>query len=766
MVVVSCRPAVPQPPAANSEPTNQPKPSDPQLLAVADAADPGPQQPLMSTLPEPLRAAIAARLGVGSDAALAIRDIREALTQWDKLRPADDRTQDRLLALGRGLLLAERAVAAGSDDAELLLALARTYKTLGVVLSMTQQGFFQYALQAATEQARRAGEAVQLDPGAIFVVLKDVSDRSGPLHRHIAARILREHGDHPGIPQLLVGLAEDAQRRESFGEASKLLQLAIARSGDQVTAHAQLELAQACYRGLDLTCGDAALARGRELSSDPQATTEHAVQVARAEYLGRLARRFEAVSADSSTIEAKLELAHLLLHLDHISDAQGLFETLRAAFPKDARPYGGLAKLAVHRGLDFKAAAAQVELGQSLANKDREFYEVALGTAGVTLVSELVPLVTADDRDALAQANRKLGDLRGHAEGYRAFEPARAAVMELFLAGLQKCLQAPSRGRQTALRQVLRALPAQVATLAAKYPDSPDVRRMVELAAYFHTDADAALKAVSAPLSPALADDPALQRSRLIAWFDITLAWERVDQLGPITEAAQAMPSIAGDRLQTTLLATLIALSFNASGQRDAGEAALHIFNGLAEQGTAAQRTAALNNAGMLQAALGEVEKGAIRVQEAATNGEGDKVALMNVAAILLTAEGAPRPGLDSIFANVAAEGQTAAVRLQAAGWGYTLAQRGVGDVEERRAQFVEAMADQRASEVRGSTALGRWGVIGNESLPMSFFYSTTQGFGMQGDPNAAIWWLIAPSPGLNELVKQVKPARPRRRAK
>ena len=758
MAAVSCaRPVTTQTPSPAVEPALRPAP-DAELVAVADAVDPGPQAPLLSAIPEALRGTLEASLGATPDQEAATREIREALTNWDKLGTSAEQLPARLLVLGRGLVLAERAVAAGANDAELLLALARAYRILDSPFLSMQQGMFQQMLGVAAQLAQANGvKPGELDVAALVPVLKDMFSRAAPLHRRSAAEFLRRYGEHPEVPRVLGGLADDALRREDYTQAVAWRQMAVKRLGAKATASEQLELARTCYRGLDLACGDAALASGRVFAGDAKATAEHDKRVAWTVKTGEQARRVTALTGETGLV-GSLERGHLLIHLERNADAQALFTALRDAHPGDARPYGGLARLAVQRGGDFKGAAQEVERGKALANKDREYYEVALGTVGVNFLYEALPQMAAGNKAVDLLATQMLVDLRGYAEGFRSFDPARAAVVELIVTAVQEILPGALKGETDAVQKLLRGLPARVEPLMAKFPDSPDVRRMVELAAYLEVNGDRALKWMSAPLSPVLAKDAALQRSRASGWLDLALTWERADQLPALAEAIAALPETPGDHQRSRLWAAMLMLKFNRSNDRAAGEQAATLYAELVGEGTAEQRAAAKNNLGVMRVSLGDLQKGIELLSEAAGVEEASKWAILNLAAVVLTVEGAQRPELGEAFAIVARDGKTAALRLQAAAWKFVQAQRGMGDVEQTRAEFVAALASERKGDFRGTTPLGRWGAIASGSFQVSFFYSTVEGFQIRNEMGSLLW-LFVPSPAVDMLLTpEVKP--------
>lgn len=755
VMMVSCtRPATTRTPDSQPSPQTRPVAPDPELVAVADAVDPGPQAPLLAALPEKLRTVLEASLGAATEREVATREIREALTNWDKLGTSGDSLAARLLALGRGLVLAERAVAAGSDDAELLLALSRAYQILDSPFFSAQQGMFAQMLAMAGQLAQASGvKPGEIDLAGMLPVLKDMFARGAPLHRRTAAEFLRKHGGHPEAARVVGRLADDALRREDYAQAVAWRQLALRRLGTKVTASEQLELARTCYRSLDLACGDAALARGREFVGDAKATAAH---VKRVEWTAKTeiqARRVKALEGQAG-LDAALERGHLLVLLERNADAQQLFEGLRAAHPGDARPYGGLAKLAVQRSADFKGAAGLVAQAKGLANKDREYYEVALGTVGVNFLYEALPGIAAGTKGMEGPAMQMLADLRSHAEGFRAFDPARAAVVEMIVATVQVALPGMLKGDMDSVLAMLRRLPAQVEPLMAKYPDSPDMRRMVELAAYFQTDADKAFKWMLAPLSPAQAKDAALRRSQVSGWLDLAVTWERAEQLPALAQAIEGLEVIEGDRLRPALLAAMLALQYNATGDKPTGQQAAAIYEELARTGTAEQRASAQHNLGVLRVALGEVQQGIDLLNAATQVEEAAKPAILNLAAAVLQLEGGQRQELGDAFAVVVRDAKTATLRLQAAAWKHVQAQRGMGDVEQTKAEFVAALTKERAGEIRGATPMGRWGLTCSGSFQVSFFYSVAEGFQIRNEL-ASTLWLIFPAPALDSLVKE-----------
>jgi hypothetical protein len=380
---------------------------------------------------------------------------------------------------------------------------------------------------------------------------------------------------------------------------------------------------------------------------------------------------------------------------------------------------------------------------------------------------DALPQIAAGNKDVDKLAREMLVDLRSYAEGFRKFDPARAEVVLLIVGAVQQLLPGALKGDLESALQMLRKVPGQVEPLIAKYPDSPDVRRMVELAAHFQTDPDKALRWMSAPLSPALAKDVMLQRSRMSGWMDLVIAWERADQLPALADAIQAMDEPEGDKLRSRLFATMLTLKYNGTGDKAAGEQAAAMFAELAKEGTAEQRGAARNNLAVLQVALGKLQEGIDLLNELMSIEETAKPAILNLAAVGLTVEGSQRQELGEAFTLVARDAKTAALRLQALAWKHVQAQRGMGDVEETRKEFLAAVKSERKSDFRGTTPLARWGVISTGNFQVSFFYSTVQGFQIRNELSSTLWFII-PAPAVDLLLKEgeAKPAKTKQAAK
>lgn len=726
------------------------KQADPELVAIADAIDPGPQTALFMELPAKLREPIERAVGADTNHTVAVREIQSALQLWDKLGTGgSENLMQNLMRIGLGLVLAERAVSNGADDAELLLALSRVYLILDTP-AFAGQGMFQQMLQMAAQLAQSAAvEPGGFDLPGLSSGLERVFARAGAMHRRSAAEFLRRHGDHPEVPRVLGRLAEDASRQQQFDRALALRQMAMRRLGGRAVAGDHVDLAVTCYRALELACGDEAVKRAGELrdGTDAKAALADARRIEYANKIGAYARRVRAIPADAEPTLA-LERGHLLLLLDRFGEAQALYEKLKAAYPQDARPYGGLAKLAIQRNGNFGLASAQVKLGKQLGAKDRDFYEVALGTAGVEFLYEALPAIAGGKKfDEMVPP--LLADMRSFSAGLRPYDQARSAVVDMILGVVEAALPSFLAGKPEAATPVLRKALAQAQVIATRFPDSVDARRMVYLAANFAATRDLALAAVRQPLT---IKDDALERARVQTWLDLALAWEAEAEMPAIEAAVNALGEPEGDRGRMLLQAALLATKFRSNGQREAGEQAAAMYTALASEGASESKAVALNNLGLLKMYLGDPEGGVKLLVDALNLNSKAWPALMNLGGTVLMLEGAQRAELMDAFAIVVRDGESSPLRVQANGWLIEQAKRGSGDVEQARKDFVAALAKERKGEVRGATPLGRWGLISTGTVQVNFNYSVPTGFQILNELSMTLW-LVEPPPGFSALI-------------
>lgn len=753
-VLCACRP-----PPAGTKPGEEvaaegERKQDPELTAVAATIDPGLQAPLFEAMPAWLKGKVDAQLAGDPASPEAVLEAREAIASWDKLKAGD--TQAMLvgaLTVARGVVLAERAVAAGSDDPELLAALSKAYRLVEQLGFFQDNQLFSQVTALGIEFAKKEGGLVgqQIEEG--LALLKTAIARAPALHLHTAARLLREHPRHPTVPEVLVRLAQAEQSGQRFDAAKRLRRLAVERKGARATGADWAGLAETCYRALDRGCGDmakkTAAERGPEGPDKAEAFQRRLVELEAT--AGRVAT-IEALAA-ATGLEQRLERGHQLLQLGRTADATALFDELRARHPGDARPVTGLAIVAAHKA-DFARSAALVRSARTLAGRDREFFEVALGTVPMVILTEVAgEMAKAPDKEmpALGGAMAEIGGL---IEEFRAFDPPRAAVLAVALETAKAALPKFTAKDRAGALAVVRALPGRATALVKRFPGSRDVWRLVYTTSRLTGTAAEALAMATLPLPPELEMDPELRLSQARTLLDLAVQWEHVELMNAAGRAAEKLPEgtdVDGTKwLRATLDAQVGRVGDKVSLQR-----AVEAFQDLAARKTGKEKALAYNNLGYLYATAGEVEP-AIKMFQEALQVEGEApTPRLNIAAVAFLVE--QREGLNEVFA-AGTQAKLATVRQQSHAWLVALADVGMGDAAVTRQEFKAALAKEREDEFRGQMPLGRWGIAPQGEIKLSLGYSSGSGL-VVIDEVVSQWWLFAPAPTMDALLADEKPA-------
>lgn len=733
---------------------------DPELAAVAAEVDRGPQAPLSEAMPAWLKGKVDAQLTGDPASEASVLAAREAIAAWDKLQPND--TQAMLLGaltVARGLVLAERAVAAGSDDPELLAALGKAYRLVEQLSFFRSNQLFSQVISLGVELAKKEGGLVgqQIEEG--LALLDTAIARAPALHRHTAARLLREHPRHPTVPEALVRLSQAEQAADRVDAAKRLRRLAVDRKGDRATGGDWAGLAETCYRALDRACGDMAKRTAAERGPDqPGADRQAAFEKRLAELettAGRAAKIVELTAATS--LEQRLERGKLLLQIGRTKDATALFEELRAQHPGDARPVTGLAIAAVHERADFAGAAALLRGARTLAQRDREYYEVALGTVPLVLMSELIAEVAKRPDTSMPELGGALAEIAGLVEEFRAFDPARAAVLALAIEAAKQAVPKFNGKDRAGGMAVVRALPGRAAALAKQHPGSKDVRRLVYTTSRLAGTAAEALAMTTLPLPSELDRDPELRLTQARTLLDLAVMWEDPALLEAAGKAAEKLPE-GTDADGTKWLRATLDAQYGRLGDKALLQRATEAFQELGARKSGKEKALAYNNLGLLVATAGDAGAAIKLFQEAlAVDGEASTPRLNIGAVAFLVGQ---REQVGEVFA-AAAQSKLATVRQQAHAWLVALADAGMGDVAVTRQEFQAALAKEREGEFRGQLPLGRWGIASTGEMKLSLNYSLATGL-VLNDEVLAQWWLFAPAPTMDALLAaEAKPAKP-----
>lgn len=752
LVLVACKPS-----AGVKAPDDGAKAAvsaeDAELKALADRIDPGPQASMFEAMPTWLKGKVDALLAGAPAGADAAAEARDAITEWDKQSLSDP--QAMLLAgvkLGRGVILAERAVAAGSADPELLAALTRAYRLIHQLEILYKNPMFGAVFSMAHELARKEGglELQQVEEG--LAALKVAAARAPALHLHTAARMLREHPRHPTIPDVLLRLSQAELAGERYAQAVEIRALAVARKGERASGPDLAGLADTCYRALDLACGDmsrrSAEARGPEAPGDEKKREAFTKQLAGVDEAAGQARRATEL-AQAAGLDAQVERAHLLLKLGRKGEAEALFARLQAEHPNDARPVTGLALAAMHRDGDFVRAAGLVRGASGLPGRDKLYYEIALGTVPLVVINEAMQELarSTDDKKVPAGFDRLADELMGLVKGFAAFDPARAAVLELAIGSAREAVPKFVAGDKAGGIALVRAAPAKVFALVQRYPESRDAWKLLYTMARLATDGAAAARWVTTPLPAALQQDPDVRLQQVRAQIDIAVAFEDSALMEAAVKSADTLPAGGDADAAAWVKATIDALR-GRSGDAAALQRSFDAFAALSVKTTGVQRALAFNNAGYLQALVNHPEA-PMAFEGAGLLDEGALAAAVNLGAFRFVAE--QREGLGEQFGKAAAS-KVGTVRLLARAWLVALADAGFGDVKVTRKEFAEALKGEKEGEFRGAMPMGRWGVATSGDFNLSFGYATNTGLTLV-DEVVTKWWLVAVPPGYDAIL-------------
>ncbi|MDC0669713.1 hypothetical protein [Nannocystis radixulma] len=730
--------------------------SDPELAAVADRIDPGPQRPIYELLPQWLKAK--ADADGDPKSAKALTEAREAIAGWDKVRTSD-RTTILLAAhrLGRGLVLAERAVAAGSDDPELLAALAKAYRAVHGLKVLRDNQMFMQMVSTGLDLALKEENSTVRQLDELGIAVSAAIDRAPALHMHVAARLLREHPEHPTVPETLATVSQAAMEAEDHDTGVQTLKLAVARKGDRATDLDFVELARVCYVGLDLACGDLALKTAEKRGSPASAAAaDFASRLRTVDRAAETARKIVALEA-SEGLDAQVERGHLLLQLNRRKGAEATFTAVRAAHPKDARPLTGLAAVALQLGPDYNTAAGHLRAARELENHDRRYYEVALGTLPLVVLHELTNALTQGPTPNLVILDAPLAELRQLIEGFRAFDPARAAVLELLLTIGREAAPKLLGGMVDPGMAMVRKLPERALALTRQFPESRDAWQLVFASVRITTDAKRARAQVTTPLPAALKDDPAIRLQQARALLDLALMWEDRALLAEAIKAAASLPASVDADAAADIRATLDAVQ-GRQGDGAASERAAAAFARLATRKIGKERALALNNQAIALAQTGDVKQ-AIELLTQAQLAENAPAASCNTFALAfdrLREDGASH----MMLAQLVREADTPTIRMHAQAWRVATADAGNGDAKAMREKFAALLAEERGREYLGKVLLGRWGVAMEIEFKLSLGYDPSEGLVMT-DEVPSRWWQFIPAPTFDALLAAKGKAKP-----
>ncbi len=753
------------PPPASEEPP-PPKRIDRQLEAIADAVDPGEVEPLITAMPEWLAKALRPKVPEGEAPAETLARARANLDVWERDQREGTTGVDSLIKLGSAIYLGEHLLVTdpfsdseGEGDPDLLLHLTKLYALLDQPLFTEEQGFFRQSFALIIDAAAREGVlSEQKQVGELLAFLEAAVTRAGPLKRRSAAQLLHNHPDHIKVAEIIAILADDASRRQDFDRAVELSEIAVDRDRD-LTGLDHLKHAQHCFTALKIEAGDAA--REQATAKAPAAdSSDRKAFDARLKNLDlRRARAVEvATLAADTSLEAQFRRGHLLILLGRYDDAAKLYDELKASHPEDARPYAGLTKVALARDFRFMGERPS-HSARGLDNRDRDYYEVALGLASGRMMAEVIP-AAANDPDRIDDiVGEFLDQVREDAKAWAAYEPGRAAVLIALADGIGRTLPYGLKGDMGRLQKELRRLVSDFDRVRKQHPDVRESWQATYVAALFAKSKAKAWKPVIAPLPEALAADLPLQRQRLETLRNVGLLWEQRDPIADLEAALATVPdALAEDDvvLETTALLDYLRLR---GGDLNAGVRAADAYTRLAAARTGADKARTLANLGVLRSLSGDAAGAIATWEEAITFADerGRDVIYLNAAIQGLS------PAVLQSLETLSASKQSALVRLQALAWRAELATRTGKGSDAAVEDYRKAVDTERKGELRANLPLAGFGILSTGDFNANLGYAVQDGLMITLTVNADPW-LLAPAPLTlpGALKKLKKPKRSR----
>lgn len=726
--LIACRPPAAQDPEpVLSVPTSKAL----TLEDIADRIDPGPQAPLSDGLPAWMYGLIGldANPSTSGDALLEQSAAEQAQVEARvKAGLEDDASMVFLMRAGaRAVVLAEQAARRGAATADSLAQLERAYAAVDIPMLASDRSTFGQLLMMFAEAA--ASEGVGPSDGQqlqqLGGVVQSAMRAAGPLHRRTVAELLRTAPNHPAVPTALLAAAT-ADRGKGLDWTIPAATQAMERRGTQASAAQHLDLARVCFSGLELSCGEAALsaAAGAEGSEDVEED---------AAYARRIVELSEATALDS-----RLERAHAMLKLERHGPAKAEFEVLRAEFPKDARPVGGLALHAVETEFDFASAHRIIDAQTGLKNGDAQYYQLAIGTRAMAAMSSIVPSLAADDAKATVRALEPLvARMRVDINGYAALGNTDGKYLGLLLDIGEELLTQYEKAGTADLRNVA-LLGDRVVTLQSAIPNNPHAYRLLMSVALFEVDKSRAamMVGVTAP-NGADRDALVLRRARAltdlaVTWSDPSFATQARDALREVD--ASSSPEAVELHADAMLVGRLLG---GSTAWKSIGEA----YEPMLDDNMTPQDARALNNVAM---ALMNNDGLAV-AQQAWTMSAQLSEDLGDVPRLNLIVAGAPTggPAAMSAMQALASETKNSGVRVTALAWVHTWSK---GKARREAEAALNAAIDNTKLEGSRPVAPNPYsGLVLEGSLEAGLGYAVKTGLQIELDGSGLPWAILAP---------------------
>ena len=705
------------------------------LGELADTIDPGPVEPLLSNLPPWLEAILASRPG-NHDRPVRL-DLLERFSTWLSSGPELAEGLESLLDMLALLRDTERRLQ--KEDAPLadLALAARIYHALNVPMLSDPQGFFTQLWRLMAQAAGQVGQE-GAQAGEVIEMVRGLMNRAPSLHRRTAARILRRAPEGAEALQVLEQVARDARQRDDFEVSWRLFSARVSRLGDAATGEDWLDLAESCARGLRADCAENALRRAE--SHDMRRSARWSSAAA----LVALARDVVA-EKEPISLEENLARAERLNRLGRRADAEQILGRMIQAHPRDARPWLGLAKVALGR-LRIREAYTYIRQADGMDRRDGDYFAMALGTFWGVMMDEIMPIIAAEKDGQPGRIGARLApylaQVKEDLEGLARFSPERAAALQEAVRLIHEIFRQPDGATDLEERVRIARLMDQalgrVLDLTLRYPDEADVYRLWLLLARYTARPAAARQAAFAPIPPGVRDSAGVLL--LQARVRLALLLRSKDPSG-IRALRALVADIPPDEKNafaiSALRADLLAIEAGLPGGEGLWPRVVRDYQKLLASSPKEHERRLKSNLGVALLRTGEYRRARELWREAS---EGDEDVLVPRLLMAVTAPGPDHRKED--LSEIEGYSRIPAVNFQVRLW---LAKEERLPPEELELRLANAWTIL-SQTMPGREEIDGWhGAVLNESYNVSMGYSESQGlvtvFELNSDP-----WLILPA--------------------
>ena len=576
---------------------------------------------------------------------------------------------------------------------------------------------------------------------AVMQLLRILPDRARVLHRHVALPLACDPSAHPQAAlDALRHLADAGQEIGAYAEALALRREAARRSPDNVDD--LYSLALAAYRAGQVEEGDRAT--GQADARCDETCTDRPPDLDRCAEAGAVIARLP----QPADVEERLELARAFVTVGRSDEAKSLYEEAAEELPDDARPRTGLARLAMTEALDVASALPLLD-SAGPDNRDGEYYELLVACRAMAAMYIVLPQIAEQPERAAELLAPTVASLHEATVAYLEFQPARASAILVLLEAAESGLAGGASDPASAAGEALGRVASRALPLAERYPDSPEVARLLVSAALFAPTAEEAFASLERALPGDLARDVTITTRRATLFLHAVLRWNAPERLASAAAVIDQIPAGTGDTWKTLLHADLLAARWRMGLDGVSPETVRDAYAALAddEKLDPKHRPRVLNNLAIVLAALGDSGAAAERLRRAEDlSDQDDDIPYFNrVALAALAPSPAPEAleGLRITMTDSSAEEQPSTLRRQALHWLAWLADR-----EGRAADAAGLRTQADALEVSPffpAPEVSDRGFMSRGDFQFGLGYSGIEGLIINLDTSSWLWLLVVP---------------------